>query len=373
MSATTHYTTLGLVPSATPEVIRAAYKALALIFHPDRTVHLDAKERASYATVFKQVQAAYEVLGSPALKAAYDAELAHLADVVDQYRSAADVSSKSKSKSSTKLTTPEEKEAMRARARQSLDYLRKKRAERHIEEANMDLVDLKDMVQIWKQLAEENTSDPVMRAHCAIRIHEYEQKVATHEQQHKEWLAKMSTPKHEPSKSAIKQRQTARNAPKPSHGGYNAKQAKALIRAEAERAAVARAEARNLEKARREAARQAHLDQKAAAGRAVREQQQAKKNSLAQIEAERIAKARAKVGAAPRGNVRAVTDNRPSQVASSSSSHNKTNTPKQVQASGRKLCSACGANHASLREWRKCTAKATSASEAADGGFLRTV
>jgi curved DNA-binding protein CbpA len=372
MSATTHYTTLGLVPSATPEVIRAAYKALALIFHPDRTVHLDAKERASYATVFKQVQAAYDVLGSPALKAAYDAELTHLADVVDQYRSATDVSSKSTSKSNIKLTTPEEKEAMRARARQSLDSLREKRAERDIEEANMGLVDLEHMIQLWKQLAEENIGDPVMRAHCAIRIHEYEQKVAVHEQQHKEWLAKMSTAKHEPSKSAIKQRQTARHAPKPSHGGCNAEQAKALIRAEAERAAAARAEARNIEKARREAARQAYLDQKAAAGRAMREQHQTKMDSLAQIEAERIAKARAKIGAAPRGNVRAVTVNRPSQVASSSSSHKGTNTLKHVQAAGRKLCSACGANHTSLREWRECTAKATSASEDADGGFLRT-
>jgi DnaJ-class molecular chaperone len=77
MSTKTHYTVLELVPTAAPGVIRAAYKAHALMFHPDKTAHLSAGERAIRSAVFNEVQAAYDVLGNPALKAAYDATLAY--------------------------------------------------------------------------------------------------------------------------------------------------------------------------------------------------------------------------------------------------------------------------------------------------------
>ncbi len=63
------YRTLGLTPSATAEEIKRAYRRLAKELHPDR--HPDdpaAHER------FKEVSAAYAVLGDPGKRAAYDAQ-----------------------------------------------------------------------------------------------------------------------------------------------------------------------------------------------------------------------------------------------------------------------------------------------------------
>jgi curved DNA-binding protein CbpA len=285
MSIATHYTSLGLVPTAAPEVIRAAYKALALVCHPDKTMHLAAEERASHAAAFKDVQAAYDVLGNPSLKAAYDAELARYANKYDQsyltfhYRSSSsnssDASPTPKRRPTVKMTTPEERAAMRAKTRQSLEYLREKRSERDVADAQKDVAALKDMAHTWKQLAEESRSDPAMHAHCAIRIHEYEQKIAEREQQHKEWLTNLSTAKQESSKPTTKQRQTtptkatvassgmsshrsnasrpqiyATPSTTPNRGSVKAKERE---RAEAKRiaAATARTEVRQAEKAQR--------------------------------------------------------------------------------------------------------------------------
>jgi curved DNA-binding protein CbpA len=120
MSTTTHYAALGLNPTAPPEVIRAAYKALALIYHPDKTLHNAPQERASHAAVFNKVQAAYDVLGSPALKASYDAELERHHNVVDvtwstfHHRSSPETApyrTAGRKTTAVKLTTPEEKSA----------------------------------------------------------------------------------------------------------------------------------------------------------------------------------------------------------------------------------------------------------------------
>lgn len=66
----THYERLQVSPSATAEVIRAAYRALASLHHPDRrgAQPTDGDEMAA-------INAAYAVLGDPARRTAYDAEL----------------------------------------------------------------------------------------------------------------------------------------------------------------------------------------------------------------------------------------------------------------------------------------------------------
>jgi len=425
MSTSTHYTTLELVSTAPPEVIRASYKALALIYHPDKTLGLPASERASHAAVFSQVQAAYDVLGNPALKAAYDAELAHHNDKVDRRlstfhhwstRTAAKASSTPQRKPSVKLTTPEEKAASRAKARQSIECLREKRAQRDAEDMRMEVAGLKDMVEIWQDLAEENKADPVMHAHCAIRIHEYEVKIADREQQHRHWLEKMSTAKQSPSTPDTKRRATTPIAPKkpaaspspvsaqssntsrlqttrpssssisPTPASRDTTRAEERKRAEAERtaAAAARAHARSLEKAQREAAKQAHMDRKAAAVRAEQDKQKARMELQAQQEAERIAKARAKAGAAPLGTVgassgpilsRAVRQSHHGEVQAGTSAVNASPSDgvDGVRSSGKKVCSKCGVEHASIREWRKCSMQATSADEHDEESFLPTV
>jgi curved DNA-binding protein CbpA len=401
MHTATHYTVLGLVPSAAPEVIRAAYKALALICHPDKTVHMAATERSSHAAVFNDIQAAYDVIGNPTLKVAYDAELQRNTNIGNlqhaasrrrsPYPAPSDVSSTTKRRPSVKMTTPAEKTAMRAQAREQLDHLRQKRTERDITDAQMDVACLKDMAQTWKQLAEENTPDPVLHAHCAIRVHEYKQMVFEREQQHKEWLANLSTAKQEPSTVTAKHDPATVNAsPKPaayapsvaSHRSTTARvrtdsasptasvrgsvRADARKRAEAERsaaAATARTEARQAEKAQREAAKQAHLDSKATAVRAGKEKQKAKAAQLAQKDAERIAKARAKAGAAPLGIVRAVVDPEPNDESQASASVADKTVPRKSQASVQKICGKCGVEHASFRGWMKCNAPAKQADE----------
>ncbi|MEF8756407.1 MAG: DnaJ domain-containing protein [Accumulibacter sp.] len=60
------YQVLGVLPNAEPPVIRAAYRALISIYHPDRNQSTDAIIRT------KELNAAYAVLGDSAKRAEYD-------------------------------------------------------------------------------------------------------------------------------------------------------------------------------------------------------------------------------------------------------------------------------------------------------------
>lgn len=66
----THYTTLQVAPGASASVIRAAYRALAQRYHPDK--HPADAQRA--AARMQRLNAAYEVLSDPVQRAAYDAQ-----------------------------------------------------------------------------------------------------------------------------------------------------------------------------------------------------------------------------------------------------------------------------------------------------------
>ncbi len=65
----THYRTLGVARNATPEEIKAAYRARARQFHPDKTGDLAGVEH------FKRVAEAYRTLSDPAGRAEYDRSL----------------------------------------------------------------------------------------------------------------------------------------------------------------------------------------------------------------------------------------------------------------------------------------------------------
>jgi len=62
-----YYACLGVQPSAPAAVIRAAYRALAQEYHPDRNKVTDATRR------FQELQRAYDVLSDPVKRASYDA------------------------------------------------------------------------------------------------------------------------------------------------------------------------------------------------------------------------------------------------------------------------------------------------------------
>jgi curved DNA-binding protein CbpA len=61
-----YYSILGVLPTAEDAVIRAAYKALAQRYHPDRNSSADAKERMA------EINEAYGVLSDSAKRKAYD-------------------------------------------------------------------------------------------------------------------------------------------------------------------------------------------------------------------------------------------------------------------------------------------------------------
>lgn len=65
-----HYERLKVNPDAPVEVIRAAYRALAAKYHPDR----HTQSQSAHAEMVA-LNAAYEVLADPNTRAAYDAEL----------------------------------------------------------------------------------------------------------------------------------------------------------------------------------------------------------------------------------------------------------------------------------------------------------
>ena len=67
-----YYQILGLIPNAEVTVIRAAYRALAAIYHPDRNTEDLAKEK------IRLLNAAYEVLSDPSKRKQYDASRADL-------------------------------------------------------------------------------------------------------------------------------------------------------------------------------------------------------------------------------------------------------------------------------------------------------
>ena len=66
-----HYAALGIDPTADPEVIAAAYRALAKKYHPDT----GATTGTASAERFAEIQQAYEVLGSADRRRRYDLEL----------------------------------------------------------------------------------------------------------------------------------------------------------------------------------------------------------------------------------------------------------------------------------------------------------
>lgn len=66
-----HYAALGIDPTADPEVIAAAYRALAKKYHPDT----GATAGTASPRRFAEIQQAYEVLGSPESRHRYDQSL----------------------------------------------------------------------------------------------------------------------------------------------------------------------------------------------------------------------------------------------------------------------------------------------------------
>jgi curved DNA-binding protein CbpA len=70
------YAVLGVAPSATPEEIRHAYRALARLHHPDTRAEDPTSVVVAFGSegdeAFQRVMDAYAVLGDPDARAVYD-------------------------------------------------------------------------------------------------------------------------------------------------------------------------------------------------------------------------------------------------------------------------------------------------------------
>lgn len=76
MIAPTFYEILGVLPNASFAEIHAAYRKLALEYHPDR--HSLQKDAAFYATQFRLIHDVYETLSDPIQRRQYDEYLGNL-------------------------------------------------------------------------------------------------------------------------------------------------------------------------------------------------------------------------------------------------------------------------------------------------------
>jgi DnaJ domain len=65
------YEVLQVSAKASPEVVQAAYRVLARVYHPD------VNQSPNAARMMRQINAAYKVLSDPERRARYDAQRAH--------------------------------------------------------------------------------------------------------------------------------------------------------------------------------------------------------------------------------------------------------------------------------------------------------
>ncbi|KAJ4302719.1 hypothetical protein N0V90_001609 [Kalmusia sp. IMI 367209] len=364
MEIATHYATLGVTQSAEFPVIRAAYKALALNHHPDKTVHLAAEDRANRAALFRNIQEAWDVLSSPSLKENYDREFERNGKCIDPQRStfhrppsAEKDYTPSRRRSSILLTSPTEKRAFKAKVEQDLAYLREQRAKRDIQDSNMDVAGLKFMLQVWVDMAQKYDDDVLgdgfMRAHCAVQIQVYQAKIAARDREREDWLEDMSRPKTPATKSARTTTNSTSTMPR-SAANYSRPMAHVP---RTKPAAPVPARTHASEKARKEAARKADLDAKAAAVRAEKEKLKAKREALVRKEAERIARSRAKARPHLQGKPVAGRNAR-NDDASQSSSREKVGEDTSAAKPGvKKMCLRCEVVHETFAEWMECSLK----------------
>jgi len=73
-----HYRTLGVIDTAEDIVIRAAYKALIQVYHPDRTTN--EQEKIVYSKKALEINEAYRVLSNHQLRNEYDKERTSIAN-----------------------------------------------------------------------------------------------------------------------------------------------------------------------------------------------------------------------------------------------------------------------------------------------------
>ena len=109
-----YYEILDIPPSATDEQIRAAYRILVQLHHPDRLQQMSPAVREYAEERLKKINLAYGVLGDPERRAIYDATLRPSAAPVDDYAPAYDEPASVRRTRSRRPPTAEQAEAQAA-------------------------------------------------------------------------------------------------------------------------------------------------------------------------------------------------------------------------------------------------------------------
>jgi curved DNA-binding protein CbpA len=328
----THYTTLGLAPSAPDVVIHAAYRALSLVHHPDKTSQLPAEEQAYHASIFRAIQGAYDAVApGSTTKAAYDAELERYGNRVDEARytfrrsmSRSTASTEPTPMHSMEVRTRAEKNAMRLKLGQDIRYLCTQQAKRDAEDANMDVIDWEVMQSVWAGFAREIHNDQALQAYCLAQVQACEAKIS---KVYEEWETSLkgsskpedvpkttptwkpksddppktptskktppSTPKAPLKAAAPRFKPTTKYPPAPTSKGLKRKEERERALALRASQDTARALARAAEKAQKEAVKQSELNARTEAFRAQKEEHKQRVEAQAKLKAAHNAKARA--------------------------------------------------------------------------------
>lgn len=324
MTPPTYYTTLSLSPHASPSAIRSAYKSHALTSHPDKTLHLPASARATHAALFRRVQEAYDVLSNPALRAAYDRELARHGGAVDVHTSTFH-RPETPSAPRTALTSPERKASLRKRAQAELEELRARRERRDEMDAKLDGEGLRILLAVWTDMVgefgDEGEGSQELRAYCAVQVQVYLAKIAEREEK-----AQEASPQNVPREDGVEGERTAKRGTQREDAGRLAKAAAVRGKKEAQRKGVE-------ERDRREAERVARV--RGMAGAPV-------------LKGAGAARREGKVGGDDAGN---------------------------RASSSRRKCARCGGEHRGFVEWKRCAREGgvMGGEEDEEERFFRTV
>lgn len=267
------------------------------------------------------------MLRNPALRAAYDRELARHGGAVDVHTS----TFHRPETPSAALTPPEQKASLRKRARAEPEELRARRERRDEKDAKLDTAGLKILLAAWTDMVGEFGDDDdgesqELRAYCAVQVQVYLAKIAEREEK-----AQGASPQNVPREDGAEERKTAKRGMQHDDAG-----------------------------------RLARVNAKAAAVRGEKEAQRKRVEERNRKEAERVARVRGMAGAPVlkgKGAVRREGGMGGGDAGSRASS-------------SRRKCAKCGGEHRGFVEWKRCAregGRVEGEDEENEEKFFRTV
>jgi curved DNA-binding protein CbpA len=128
-----YYEILGVNPTATPAEIKAAYRKLVMMHHPDK--YRDPKEQQRAEEYTKRLNCAYEILSNSNMRREHDEDLKHYAEAKERKRKA-DEEKKRRAEQARKDREKREREERERREKERLE--RERRAREKAEQERLE-------------------------------------------------------------------------------------------------------------------------------------------------------------------------------------------------------------------------------------------